>query len=332
MADFRIPGRNKPLSAREINRLNAAVRSINKLGGTFDPQRQPNQFSWYVLVRNDSGFDRSRFDTMAIRSMVWPLDDDGSSDVVFAAIDTDSAENVPIVLVEDIAVDQVGWACAHGVCLANVKGTNTNHRTGAPNYLTNEIDSSFSGAIKLLSPPASKSTQLIPVILGAHTFAKYSFTLLEDVSANEALAKIETMDKSDVIADVATVRYKWGVLDGARAGYEGDCTPYGDSFFFDQGPCVIKCESLGSIAVGIADTGKVGDAFNHSVQASDIDANTLLASGLPPGLTMDAAGDITGTPTSSGIYHATITATAPSTKDAAVICTITKILTIEIEE
>ncbi len=110
---------------------------------------------------------------------------------------------------------------------------------------------------------------------------KFSFRLITDANSGKALAKILTMDGTTLIENNATLKYKWGCLDGAKAGYEGDCTPYDNYYYFDQGPCVIQCLSGGSITPGTPPTGVVGTPFSHTVTSSGLSTGPTMT-GLPP--------------------------------------------------
>ena len=157
-----------------------------------------------------------------------------------------------------------------------------------------------------------------------------AFTLLEDASSGStfgtAKARIETIDMESVIVEVADFRYKWGVLDGAKAGYQGDCTKFRNKYYFTQGPCVVKCPSSASFD-GVSPTnGKVGTPFNGTATATDADAGSYAASGLPPGLAMDSDGNITGTPTKAGTFWAAVTASGPRSDGKPGSCPITKLV------
>jgi Bacterial Ig domain len=57
-------------------------------------------------------------------------------------------------------------------------------------------------------------------------------------------------------------------------------------------------------------TAPVGKAYSYQVQASN-SPTSYVSTGLPAGLTMDANGNITGTPTTSGVYPVSVTVTNP---------------------
>ncbi len=68
--------------------------------------------------------------------------------------------------------------------------------------------------------------------------------------------------------------------------------------------------------------GRVGDPYAFNVAATGRPAPTLSASGLPPGLTLDPAGALTGTPTQSGAFAPVITAKNGIAPDAMQQCTL----------
>jgi uncharacterized protein YhjY with autotransporter beta-barrel domain len=84
--------------------------------------------------------------------------------------------------------------------------------------------------------------------------------------------------------------------------------------------------SLSATAITSANTasGSTGAAFSYTITASNL-PTSFNATGLPPGLGVNAAtGAITGTPTSGGVYAATVSATnATNTANLAVTMSIT---------
>lgn len=164
--------------------------------------------------------------------------------------------------------------------------------------------------------------------------SKYAFELLTDANAGQALAKIFSLDGVNVIQDFAILKYKWDCLDGAKAGYEGDCTPFEDHYYFDFGPCIVECQSGGLITGGTPATGTVGTAYSHTVTSSGLTGSVSM-SGLPPGLSA-SAGVISGTPTTAGQYMVIVTGTATKTGPTPVTpgdtCTIKTYILITIEE
>jgi endo-1,4-beta-xylanase len=122
---------------------------------------------------------------------------------------------------------------------------------------------------------------------------------------------------------------QWGVGDpdswipGAFPGY-GAATMY-DNNYQPKPAYSSALSALGSGTSGNTvtvtspgdQTTGVGTAVNLAVHASDSASSQTLtysATGLPPGLSINpASGMITGTPTTTGTYHATVTAADPTT-------------------
>src|SRR5512139_344813 len=63
-------------------------------------------------------------------------------------------------------------------------------------------------------------------------------------------------------------------------------------------------------------TGTVGAPYNFLCTATGTTPITFTASGLPPGLVINAAGAISGTPTTAGTFNGTVTAANGTPPDA----------------
>ncbi len=133
----------------------------------------------------------------------------------------------------------------------------------------------------------------------------------------------------DELIPHATLRYKWDLLGGARAGYEGDCVLFQHEYWFIQGPCITQCLSNGSITGSLPD-GKVGVTYSGSLTFSNIDSGSVSVSGLPAGMNGDSSGVISGSPTESGSFLVVISGQSPKTGpppvDAGAKCTVTRAL------
>jgi len=101
----------------------------------------------------------------------------------------------------------------------------------------------------------------------------------------------------------------------------------------DNGPCVddYACDAEGSIGASPLE-GTVSSPYAYQVAASGTVNDDFSASNLPPGLSMDATGNITGTPTTAGEYRITVTATSPRSDEQSGTCTHTIRATITINE
>lgn len=181
------------------------------------------------------------------------------------------------------------------------------------------------------------------------TFMLYQFTLIEDVgSAAEVYARIETPDGEETILEGAELVNKWGVLDGAQAGYQGDCYYFKEKFYVNHGPCVVTCKSDPGTAITVPAPpviGTVDEALTPvSVTATgDVETGSfdLNLADLPDGLTADVISEteieITGTPTTAGTFYVPVTLQTPKldADDVAIpgeFCTVTKVILFEIEE
>ena len=171
---------------------------------------------------------------------------------------------------------------------------------------------------------------------GGHAY----FKLMEDVSGSgvvEALGKRCDRDGTNERGNPVTVASWKGLLDGAQAGYWAQFCMVDGNWDFQQGDCITKCESGGSITPGTPVGGEVGTAYpGHTVTSAGLDAGTLAASGLPAGLTMDTSGSVSGTPTEAGTFYVSLSGTAdktgPGTVTGGAKCTVTKVMIITIAE
>jgi hypothetical protein len=86
-----------------------------------------------ILVRNDSGADRGRFDVLGVSGVViTPTDNPDAFKSKIALIGASPAEAQHagrfVVLLEPIAASKIGQACASGVTIARVDVVDTEHQ------------------------------------------------------------------------------------------------------------------------------------------------------------------------------------------------------------
>lgn len=86
-----------------------------------------------ILVRNDSGADRGRFDVLGISGvLITPADnpDAFKSKVALVGVSPAEAQHAGrfVVLLEPIASGKIGQACAAGVTIARVDIVDTDHK------------------------------------------------------------------------------------------------------------------------------------------------------------------------------------------------------------
>ena len=175
-----------------------------------------------------------------------------------------------------------------------------------------------------------------------HTF--FQFETLEDVGTKaEIRVQVSTPDDSEVVVEVGTLVNKWGVLNNASAGYQGDCYYSAEKFYIVHGPCVVPCvRDNGTAITSPGDqTGTVGDPFTATATAPGVvDTDSFDASGLPPGITAtrntQTELELSGTPTTAGSYYVTITLSTPELDDVGSptggTCVLTEMILIEIAE
>lgn len=168
--NYRLAGHNRKLSSREINTMTRVIDNVDNVDdGTFDPRAAPNQMAWFVRVRNTAGVDRQRYELMSLEDPLWtPQVTDGADDVPISAVRADTTRPI-IVLAEDIAQGQEGYAVALGVALCKVKASGIlSNVWGSPGAFGSEdhlLVPAQTGSMRILGHPAG-SEVLLPVIVG----------------------------------------------------------------------------------------------------------------------------------------------------------------------
>ncbi|MFO0940053.1 MAG: Ig domain-containing protein [Pirellulales bacterium] len=114
----------------------------------------------------------------------------------------------------------------------------------------------------------------------------------------------------------------------AKAGYTGMYTTNdaGILVFLKGFQCIGGCQADGSINLDLPN-GTVDEEYSHTVTGTAIDPDTIDVIDLPDGLELDAeTNQITGTPTTAGVYQVVLRATSTNG------CLITKIQDVTITE
>lgn len=159
---MRFRGQRPGLSAAEINDWNQAA-DRNKRGELEPPTlANYNPSSRVAFCKNVSGSDRAQFECMSISGMVWDLETDGSSGLVFE-LDTADAAEASAILATPIADGQTGMAVIDGLALALVKGGTGSYAD--PDPATHKLEPASSGAFRLLSAPHATNDRLLPVVM-----------------------------------------------------------------------------------------------------------------------------------------------------------------------
>lgn len=126
------------------------------------------------------------------------------------------------------------------------------------------------------------------------------------------------------------------IISGAKPGYKCTWEILDGERVIETGACPTYCFSGGSFTTDSLSDGVVGTPYSASFLPTGTTPGAVQASDLPPGLTIDGSGSITGTPTEAGTFYPTITTTADKTGPAPVSenekCTITKVVPITITE
>lgn len=170
---------------------------------------------------------------------------------------------------------------------------------------------------------------LPPSAAGKHAY----YILLEDVPGDGTFWA-ELSDKNGASLGGRHEVEAWGgLLTGATAGYHAQYAFIDGTFDFQQGPCIVPCDTSGTLTVGSPPDAQESVAYGgHSVGSSGINAGSISATGLPSSLVMDSSGNVTGTPDTgtAGTYYVTVTASAPGTVSGN--CTLTRIMPITVIE
>ncbi len=117
-----------------------------------------------VLVRNDSGTDRDRFDVLGIAdSVITPSgnEDEFANRIVFSGVAPDSSHRGKfVVCLEPIASGELGRAHVHGVCVVRVEMASESHvRADIKENDATRLLSAEQGIARLLwvQPPAQRT-------------------------------------------------------------------------------------------------------------------------------------------------------------------------------
>jgi hypothetical protein len=90
---------------------------------------------------------------------------------------------------------------------------------------------------------------------------------------------------------------------------------------------VAACNNSVTISTTSLPTGTAGQAYRYQLQGQNVASWSVTAGALPPGLTLSAAGVVSGTPTTAGTYPFTVTAAQDTTTTSP---TVTQMLTLTI--
>lgn len=170
---------------------------------------------------------------------------------------------------------------------------------------------------------------LLPKTGGSSRF----FKLLEDVTSTGTVAVwAQSSNQNGASLGGHTEVVSWlGIIDGAKVGYVGLFTKVSGKWVFSQGGCIVDCSTDGSLSASGAPSGIVGEGYPGHTVTSDGLSGDVTVTGLPPGLTADTSGNLTGTPTEPGEFFVSFTGSAPMTGPGAVgDCVITRLVRIVI--
>ncbi len=149
-----------------------------------------------ILIRNDSGEDRARFDVLGVQStVITPTDnpDAFKAKVVLAGVKPTEADHKGrfVVLLEPIKTGKIGRAVAAGVSVARVNVTDTDHKfADVSDNDSGQLKSTDSGAAAILWKESGMGVKWAVVRIGAGGGAlsegQYQFMAYQMVAQNQA--------------------------------------------------------------------------------------------------------------------------------------------------
>ena len=160
--------------------------------GAMPEQRQTG----IILIRNDSGDDRGRFDVLGVQNtVVTPTDNPDAfwNKVVLAGVKPTEADHKGrfVVLLEPIATGNIGQAIAAGVSVARVNVTDADHKfADVSDNDAGQLTSTDSGAAAILWKESGTGVKWAVVRIGAGGGAlsegQYQFMVYQMVAQNQA--------------------------------------------------------------------------------------------------------------------------------------------------
>ncbi len=161
------------MPAATFNAFVDAARAHRQRQQASSQQPKPaERHSGIVLVRNDSGAGRDRFDVLGIASPIFsPASDvDAFKNQPALSCVTPADDHVGkfVILLEPLAAGAIGRAMASGVCPAKVDISDTNHGyADAADGQAGSLDSSSSGAAQILWAESGTGVKWALIRLGA---------------------------------------------------------------------------------------------------------------------------------------------------------------------
>lgn len=144
--------------------------------GTKDLDSVREHLTWWCSVRNDTGADRKRFETVSLGDPLYDSELDGSVDLLFKAEVSDPAKT-PAILIDDIADGEYGRAVCYGLAEALVDAGDITHKFAKPTT-SNTLEPAKSGPFRLLKAPDASAQKLLPVLwVGAATNTSITYTI-----------------------------------------------------------------------------------------------------------------------------------------------------------
>lgn len=123
--------------------------------------------SQWLWIKNTSGSDRARWDSMSLGAAVFTIGANGQEDLAFSA-STINTTDVPVILLEPIANGRFGRAVVSGFCLAKLATAPSSGLSYAiPNAAGNNLLPTGSGPIRLLAAGSTSEATVRPVLLGS---------------------------------------------------------------------------------------------------------------------------------------------------------------------
>ncbi len=172
----------------------------------------------------------------------------------------------------------------------------------------------------------------------------YRFEMTEDIASGDGgetppTTVITNFPKTLTVSEKAILVNVDGMIDGARAGFVGECKYEAQKYWFVQAACGQICDSAVNIPAQTPDNARIGQnnySWTPTVSGTPT-AGSFGATGLPDDWEIDAdTGEITGPYAGSGVLgpegyvEITITCTGPKSPPAEGTCTATRKVKIRI--
>jgi len=155
--------KDKRIKGRDIDQWQ---RETTPRGSIIDKNIDDDILAIPVWVRNDTGRDCFRFETLALGEPVFPLETDGSVDLFFKGLATDETKRA-VILLDNIADGEYGKGFVADKALALVSPGDVTLRRAKPHDAEYRLIPDSAGELILLAAPSATVITLLPVLWAA---------------------------------------------------------------------------------------------------------------------------------------------------------------------